>query len=249
MKKILAFVFATLLVSCSDDDTPTLGTNTEGTRLVKSVLINPDGGISTGEYFYSGTHVSAIISSGSTTTFGYTGDLITAVSISNSGTQATLEYDEHDRLIRTSFSNYSSVYVYNDDDSVTVTDYEGAELPENIDRVCTLFYEDGEVVKKVVTRPGSPDITTYTMTHDNYNNSHLSLTGYYGAYFYSSYSIGAMGRAHNIKTMTTDVTGSTTLHGFYAYEYDYNSFGYPTQQRQVDQEGNPTGYIVNFYYQ
>ncbi|MFT3793798.1 hypothetical protein [Flavobacterium sp.] len=247
MKKILYLLCTMTLVSCSDDDTSAPGMNTEGTRLVKAVSIGPEGDIYTSEYFYQGTHLSTAQSGGITTAFAYSGDLITAVG--NGTSQMICEYDDQNRLVRGSTSGYSNVYVYNADNTVTVTDYEGAETPENIKSVVTLYYDGGEIVKKVKTSPNSSNVITYTMTHDSQNNSHLSLTGYYGVYFYYGFSIGAMGKAHNIQTMTIEVTGSSPYTDYYAYQYDYNSFGYPTQQRQVDEDGNPTGYVVNFYYE
>lgn len=73
------------------------------------------------------------------------------------------------------------------DDKTTVTTYQGAELPANITRVDYLYFEDGEIVKKVATSPTENYDVTYDYEFDNMNNPNQNVAGYFAAFFYGSF--------------------------------------------------------------
>lgn len=247
MRKIL-FLFCTLalFISCSDDDSPEVNTN--GTRLVKSVFVDNSGTIITSDFFYNGNQLFKLVSGGSTNFFNYSGSFLIQTT-NGVGAIATYEYDGQNRLIHSLGGGMSTVYQYNQDGTITATTYEGDELPENIESVGTLFFDGGELVKKVMTSPTEPDTITYHFSYDDKNNPIINREGYYGAYFYSSWGPYVIGKTHNLLSVSCESTGGPEYSYSYSYDYVYNSFGYPTTQTQIDANGNATSAVVYYYYE
>ncbi|MFT3793799.1 hypothetical protein [Flavobacterium sp.] len=259
MRKLLfAFSAFLLLISCSSDDDSSSKNNPNGTRLTKSVLVFSSGSSSTSVYTYNGAQLSKITdSSGDYVNYSYNAqgligswqNYTAGGSLRNSG---VLEYDSQDRIIHGQFYNAngstsSLVYVYDDvEDKVTITIYEGAELPANITRVDYVYFEDGEVIKKVATSPTETYDVTYGYEFDSMNNPNKSIPGFFAAFFYGSFGATNIGNAHNLSHITQTAQSQSSSYG---YEFEYNAYGYPTVATQVNQNGQPNGNFRYYYYE
>lgn len=158
------------------------------------------------------------------TVYDYSGERITKGETynNNNGLVGTVvfEYYPNGKIKRslTTLSNgnvISYVYANNIDGSVAVTRYIGSEIAENIDNIGYLYFENGEMVKKVMTKVGEPTVT-YTYTYDDKNSPRRFNPGYYEISYYLDFSYYAMGNQHNLLTVTKESDYA------FSFQYEYN---------------------------
>lgn len=177
MKKVLAVLsFMTLLLfSCTNDEnsnpniTPT---NDESSILLKKIISENNGNITTSIYSYDGNKIVSVSNdNGDLTKFTYTGNLITKMEIFENNTLVETniyEYDTNERL--TLLKNYQGTttdtlwfyeeFVSNSDGTTTVNhyyvDFDGEFLLDNnnnpyIFKKDKFYFENNEIIKRVRT--------------------------------------------------------------------------------------------------
>ncbi|SCY83659.1 hypothetical protein [Flavobacterium caeni] len=242
MKK-LAFIFGVLMfVACGDDDQPiVVPDNVDGTLLKKAVYINTNGNVSTAEYTYDNNKLLKIeANSGSSTTYVYTGNLITRIHY-NFGSLNTethwLTYNGAGRLESLKKKvlddiTYSVTYTENDDNTVTVNEYNGdfALGATMVGESKVYLAADGSVSK--LERYNGPATTTYHFTYDAQLVPTADIIGYDKLRFYH---VGTSANPHNLLT----VTGSAEL----TMTNTYNAQGYLSTAKEGD-----NGPSVKYFY-
>lgn len=255
MIKKLLFGITTLLFlfSCSSDDgsnTETLNTN--GTKLVRGTFVSNNGITFTSRYVYDGNHLVKTIQDDVTNVFVYTGERIVRVDNYTNGntlsSTVVFDYNSDGKLIKSSSTSLTGepiyyVYTYNSDESVTVVKYFGGELPENIKNTGQLYFENGELVKKVMSMVGNPTIT-YHYTYDDKNNPRSNNPGYYAIFLYSDWGEAAIGNQHNLLSVSSDSNSYS-----YQYQYEYNLYGYPMKATRIDSNGNLMDGLNMYFYE
>lgn len=251
MKKIFLVVLCFLvLVGCSSDDNAANASDTEGSILTKGTATFNNGTVFTSRYTYEGRRLVKIVTDDRYTVYDYSGERITKAETynNNNGLVGTVlfEYYPNGKIKRslTTLSNgnvISYVYAYNEDGSVAVTRYIGSEIAENIDNIGYLYFENGEMVKKVMTKVGE-QTATYTYTYDDKNSPRRFNPGYYEISYYLDYSFYAVGKQHNLLSVTQE-------NGYeFFFQYEYNSAGYPLKSTRVDMNGIAFDGVNNYFY-
>jgi len=252
MIKKIFFLFAVLFLSysCSSDDNGSKASNTEGSVLVRGTLTFNNGTVFTSRYTYEGRRLVKITADDRFTDYTYSGERITkAETYDNNNVllaKVLFEYYPTGKIKRslTTLSSgniISYVYVNNPDGSVAVTRYIGSEIEENIDNIGYLYFENGEMVKKVMTKVGQPTVT-YNFTYDDKNNPRRFNPGYYEISYYLDFSTYAVGNQHNLLSVNKENDYSYTL------QYEYNSENYPIKTTRIDINGNAFDGVNEYFY-
>jgi major membrane immunogen (membrane-anchored lipoprotein) len=243
MKKIFLFVSAVMLVSCSSDDENNIAIpdKVDGTLLKKAVYTNSSGQISTAEYTYDGNKLLKVeANSGSSTSYTYTGNKITRINY-NFGSLNTesqfLTYNSDGKLESIKKTvlgdiTYSVTYTDNDDDTVTIKDYNGdfAVGAPLVSESKAFIGADGSVTK--IEKYGGSSTLVYDYTYDAQFTPTADIIGYDKLRFYQT---GSTANPHNV--LAVSGSGSVEMH------YTYNAQGYASTV-QEDEDG-PT---VKYYY-
>lgn len=251
MKQLFLMVLCCMVFAgCSSDDNAANASNTEGSILTKGTATFNDGTVFTSRYTYEDRRLVKIVTDDGFTVYNYSGELITKAETYNNDSvllaTVLFEYYPNRKIKRslTTFSNgnvISYVYAYNEDGSVAVTRYIGSEIEENIDNIGYLYFENGEMVKKVMTKVGEPT-ATYTYTYDDKNSPRRFNPGYYEISYYLDFSFYAIGNQHNLLSVTKENSYA------FSFQYEYNSENYPTKSTRVDMNGNAFDGVNNYFY-
>ena len=251
LKKFLIPILTSFLIlSCSNDDSSSESSNTNGTRMVKGVATFNNGTTQTSRYYYEGNHLVKTVQNDITNVFIYSGENIIKVeNYTNANTLSSTTFCDYNaqgklaKIYGTSLNGqpYSFVYNYNTDNSTTIVKYNGAETTENIVNTGTIYINDGEIIKKVMTKPNG-ETATYDYTYDDKNNPRKNYPAYYAIFQYSDWGSGVTGNQHNCITVSNEGGG-------YNYQYEYNSDGYPIEKTRIDSNGNLMDGVNNYYYE
>jgi|GEM_PF-7086075 len=254
IKKLLFGITALLvLFSCSSDDNGNTETlNTNGTKLVRGMSVLNSGRTFTSRYVYDGNHLIKTIQDDVTNVFIYEGERIVKIENFTNGnilsSTTVFDYNAEGKLTKSSSTSLSAdpiyyLYTYNSDESVTVVKYFGGLLPEHIKNTGRLYFENGELIKKVMSSVGNPTIT-YHYIYDDKNNPRSNNPGYYEVFKYSDWGEAAIGNQHNLLSLSSDSNSYA-----YHYQYEYNSYGYPMRETRMDSNGNLMDGVNTYYYE
>lgn len=268
MKKfscILGLITAVLISSCSNDEfdttTPENQTtdvkgNNNGTLLKKTVAII-DGGttVTTGEYTYNGNKLSRVTTEDKYVTYTYTGDLITSREFFSNNLLATkeiFEYNANKKLVafkRVKPNNavvYNAVYVYNSDNTISVTGYKGAlkDAASEI-RSRKVFLTAGQISKiETYNKVSGATVTeTAVYTFDGKHSPFASITGFDKLTYYDA---ALSANSNNIMSSVYTASNSSKTDND-QFQYTYNSFNYPTTATELTSVGKPT--VYQYFYQ
>ena len=260
MKNLLVFFVSAVsmfIISCSNDTNQFPITNQDiqltqnGNKLRKAVLKNASGvEVSNQIYEYVGNKLSKIVfSDGSYNQFYYTGDLITkAEAYQNNSISSTgyYQYNTENKLAQkvsySGNSGYKTTYVYNTDNTVTVTEYTGDLINQNtVYKTYKAFLNNNVMIKRENVNSG----ITYTKeyTYDTKNNPLNAILGYDKLI---AYEVGATVCPNNLiridySQSNTSVAGNTTN------SIEYNSFNFPTLDKEYN--NGTLNYIKEYYYE
>jgi hypothetical protein len=229
MKKILYLFSASLIVltSCSNDDD---SNDASTANLLKEVTYIEGSYTSSSKITYDGNKVVQIVSGADKTVYTYTGNLITKEEEFAGGNNidSKVEYSYENNKLKTAVSTeisgsetYKSknVYTYNSDGTVNYKRYNvnvttGAETLSSSGKYT---YLNGNVVK-------NEDAAGYSSTYeyDTKNNPTKNILGF-DKLLDEEFSV------NNIVKRTSAYNGTNPTTS--TNEYDYNTDGYPTEQR------------------
>lgn len=232
MKKLLYLFSASLLVltSCSKDDDNS-STNATTTVLPTKVLYTEtNGSVYTSVLTYNGNKIVSVVDEGVKTTYTYTGDLITKeqeTGTSSSNFSSTTDYSYENNKLKTAVTTetsgtqtYKSKYVYthNSDGTVNYNEYNinvstGAETLSSSGKYT---FSNGNLVKK------EEGTTVRIYEYDTKNNPVKNILGF-DKLLNEEFSL------NNIVKETSTYNGGNP--NVTTYQYDYNTNGYPTEQR------------------
>lgn len=249
MKKIIAliFVFAQVLVSCSNsDDSASTGT----AYLIKRAVAN---GI-TFEYSYAnGTNkLTGFTASGQLQTYEYTGNLITKSSRyiydpSVVDFETTYEYDENQKLIAETLFDYRSmstsrkVFTYNSDDTVSYQGYSGNSGNLTANNLTGIIYLNSEGESYRVEEFSSGNLLfKKEFTFDDKNSVFKNVAG-----FDKLITMYDTGKKNNILTSRTYDVGGALVMG-YTNSFTYNSGNFPNELTTTQNTGSST--TTNYFY-
>ena len=260
MKNLLVFFVSAVsmfIISCSNDTNQFPITNQDtqltqnGNKLRKTILKNASGvEVSNQIYEYIGNKLNKVVfSDGSYNQFYHTGDLIIKVEayknnvISSSG---NYQYNSENKLIqKISYSGnngYKTTYIYNTDNTVTVTEYTGDLINQNsVEKIYKAFLNNNVLIKRENIDNG----VTYTReyTYDTKNHPLYAILGY-GKLI--DYELGATISPNNLiridySQSNTTATGNTTN------TIEYNSFNFPKLEKEY--HNGTLNYIKEYYYE
>lgn len=256
MKKIFLFLLIgfSLLSSCSSDDSSSAPENqmtTNGTKLLKAIMKDPDGNvIVTQEYEYQGNKLSRIIfPENKYHKIYYTGDFI-----------AKMETYDNDVLIGTMYIEYNgegklsstvshtgstgrrTTYIYNTDNTVTVTEYTGDLINQNtVVKNHKAFLTNGIITKKETYGSGGVTYTT-DYTYDTNNNP---LNGILGYGRLTQYEIGSVVSPNNLTQIIYSQSDIVNT-GVSVSTFTYNSYNFPKTSRQT--KNGVLNTTMEYYY-
>ncbi len=257
MKKLsLLLILVLALFSCSGDDS---GNGPDG--LLKRKIIHTFAFDHTNSirYYYNGYKLDRTESSdGTKTVWYYDGDLIVnAKTYGNDGTELIdeeyFEYDQGrlsnvERFDRRTNVHIRIKYVYNQDQTVTATNFAVNGQAESLASTEQLFFENGQVIKGVLT---VPDQSSYEQTilysYDDKRVPEYGITGFDKISAFDVQRYG--GSIHNLSFVTITDT-STDLVTSYDLVRNYNENGMPTwfgfgESGTVIIDGGSVEYIYN----
>ena len=247
MKKILSMAAIALFMmtaSCSSDDDST--PVTEQSNLIKKTVMTTEDGLElVTNYNYNGNKIVSIVSSDdSSTTFVYTGDLITEV-----------KYYEDGELVQTEAYTYTSDNKLATHTMFLTQDYaRKGEFTYNANNTITINYFTGDAESQ--TTPSG----TYTLTVANENITQVNTgssisTAVYDSGFDPMYNITGYqavnlayneGGKNNVISSTGDnVLGEAVLQ--YTTTYTYNGANYPVTADETDVETGEVYHVEVFY--
>jgi hypothetical protein len=231
MKKTIFFLSTILLVgfsSCSSDDdgsTP----NPTSDILVKKVIYQFDDDLNEEITFsYNGNKlVQGVYDDGTIEKYYYSGDLITKIEYVFDGEveeQDLFAYDSDGRLVEHKYQDLiddfedKSLFVYNDNNSITKTNITGLiDNTETIGFESTLTVLNNEI--STIVQTGG---LTYTYTYDSKNSPFKNVTGYSKIAYSIQGDFELHGSAKNI--LTIDENNSSYTENIMTYNAD----DYPT---------------------
>jgi len=246
MKKLIYLLSAIffVLVSCSNDDSSTLGnTNPNEVLLQRTVTKSASNhssldvnGMMTTLWVYNGKKLAYTQTSrGVKTNYFYTGNLITRI-VKTEGT-----------------SSISSIYAYDDTErlaSITTNGVVTASFTYNLDGTVTILhsgntehisFSDGEV-SKIVTNHADSFSTTHEYTYDDKNSPTKNIIGFDKIYLNLEYPNG------NFKNVVTrSYSNSDGDAGDVTKAITYNALGFPVLVNSNDYFGIDT-YITQYFY-
>ena len=246
MKKLI-YLFSAIffvLVSCSNDDSSTLGnTNPNEVLLKKTVTKSASNhssldinGMMTTLWFYNGKKLAYTKTSrGVKNNYFYTGNLITRI-VKTEGTSTSTSiyaYDDTDRLVSIATDNVvTASFTYNPDGTVTILHSSNTQL---------ISFSDGEV-SKIVTDYADSSSTTHEYTYDDKNAPTKNIIGFDKIYLNLEHPYGifknVVARSYsNSDGDAGDVTKAIT----------YNALGFPVLVNSDDYFGIDT-YITQYFY-
>lgn len=235
MKKIFfTAVTLLLLISCSNDDSPTgENLNTNGTVLKKIVIIENGAVTFYTDFIYSGVKLKRTINpDGRSYDYTYTGDLITKIEYFENNVSKGVqlfEYNINEQMVQSkrlntdSESGYKTIYTYNDDGTIDVATYAGSTTNQNtLVTTKKAYVQDGQV-NKIENYQAGTMVNTVEYSYDNKNYPYNGILGYNKLL---SYEIGASGNHNNvIQYVFTDANGNVDTSSF---THTYNSYGFTT---------------------
>lgn len=261
MKKTILLLSIILLVftSCNNDEAATEleNMNTNGTVLDRT---ESDNGISVvkGRSFYNGNKVVKTTNSdGLSVVFTYTGNLITKMkTYKNNILKETeyYEYDANERLIsrkvesNTTNFGYKATYVFNSDQTVTVTGYSGDLINQNtLFTNRKVFLENGQVAKIEVYSVENGNNVTNTTTYQ-YDDKNTPTNSTPGLNKLTTYDLGSYGSSHNI-TELTYTTSTSTQSNTNRIEYTYNSYNCPITVKIINPSNSNESLLkIKYFY-
>lgn len=247
MKKIFSMAAIALfmaMTSCSgDDDSSTV--NEQSHLVKKTIATTEDGYELVTNYNYDGHKIVSIVSSDdSSTTFTYTGDLITE-----------MKYYEDGVLVQTETYTYTS-----DNKLATHTMYLGedyarrGEFTFNADNTVTINYFSGDAESQ--TTPTG----TYTLTLTNDNVTQVNtgstirtavydtgLDPMYNVTGYQAVNLGYNEGGRNNVISSTGENGMGEVVLQYTTTYTYNDANYPVTADETDVETGEVYHVEVFY--
>jgi len=257
MKKTIFFLSTILLVgfsSCSSDDDST--PNPSSDILVKKVIYQEEGGFNEEITFtYNGTKlVQGVYDDGTIEKYYYTGDLITKIEYVFEGEvedQDLFAYDSEGRLVEHKYQDLiddfedKSLFVYNDNNTITKTNITGAiGNSQTTGFTSTLTIQNNEI-SSIVQTGG----LTYTYTYDAKNSPFKNVTGYSEIAYSIQGDFELHGNTRNIITITENNSSYTSN------TITYNSSDYPVSivsQAYFDAQNFPNVFeimTVQFIYE
>ncbi len=248
MKKIVLFLLAFTVLSCSSDESET--TQSDEPILIKRIAYS--GGSSSDPsdvvYTYDGTKmVSAVVDNSMTLSYIYEGNYVTRINSYNQNNLLTnyfINGYENGRLISRKHiipvadQGFRSEYTYNSDGTVSVANFSGNEFVQNdTENPGKLYFgASGEIIK-YEQYAGNGTVTS-TYFHDNKNNPYKNVTGF-------DKMLNSTGSFHNVTSeITIGADGSQSVET--SHEFLYNEFDYPKSAVRT-QNGSET--IILYYYQ
>lgn len=249
MKKFFAMAATALffMTSCSSDDAqPTnSGTNPTVVLLKKTVETYEDGTTFTTNYNYDGNKiVSMVDSEGNTTTFTYTGDLITEIKHYEGETlfqKDVIEYNSTGKpqtsymYLMTQNSSTKNNYTYNSNGTITVTSLVGDLETQTLEGdTVTLTVQNNNITSAVYSSVN--ESWTFTNTVDPRSN----ITGYMNAMI-SNFEGGYNNVATSNYSDSEGITENYTL----SYTYGPNTYPATAVETDVDTEEVTT---IQFFY-
>ncbi|MDI9309637.1 MAG: hypothetical protein QM535_05440 [Limnohabitans sp.] len=267
MKKLIITLSAlALFVSCSkstDDTVDLTPSNTGVTPVNTNVLVQKTitttslTGTTSNEriYTYNGKKLVEINSNlGIKSIFTYTGNLISEIKTSDSGTDTNKEiftYDASSRLleyINQDLDNNSTniyKYTYNSNATVTVKHYQNTGIlttpTGNAFETETRYFTGKELTKVEKTRIGVTDTTTLNYEYDVKNNPFMNITGMKqlmsSKEFVDDFMQGFGNSANMIKEIQLGTPNVETV----KVTYTYNSDNYPTASQTTVTSALPGG--------
>jgi len=245
MKKIICFLSISLvLVSCSGDE-DSASVETSGGHLIKTIVTDRDGTVTT-NYTYDGDKIVGYTDSdGFRSVYTYTGDLITKweeFDGDESFSLDTFTYDGSGRLVRHVFDSdeikQKYEYTHNSDGTILVKHY-------NMDSNSGVYVfshdakiYDNKIEENVPAYPGSPAfVDTQTFTYDDKHNPFMNVTGFDKIAFLGDTSTKNYTNNELLVVSTTTRGVTQTLA---TTTYTYNTANLPitsTEMGMFEQEG------------
>lgn len=241
MKKIFLFLLISFTVfsSCSGDENATTSSNGRIQRIV--VKDENDNVIVTESYEYQSDKLSRIVhSSGNYTKVYYTNDFITRMesfrdnALTSTG---TYQYNASGKLsgviIYSGNNGYRTSYIYNDDNTVSVTEYTGdLSSQTTVFKTHKVFLENGVAVKRETYGTGEQSGLTFTReyTYDNKNNPTYAILGYARV---TLYEIGSVVTPNNITQISYSQSDSSET-SITTASYTYNSGNLPISRIETN---------------
>jgi hypothetical protein len=243
MKKLLALLFFTILLTSCSSGLDSDSTSNAGILLQKIVRESESGDVTT-TYVYEGNKMKTNSFSTYVNKFYYTGNLVTKVDSYNNNqlmSVFTFEYDGSQKLIQSTISSpdiqYAerNTYEDNDDNTIAVNHYRTIDGGTEILQSQKYFTDtDGEIIRIEKYDTSGTAISLYT--YDTKNNPYKNVIG-----FDKLLNIFTLGVMHN--TLTTHETGfdGTVYHT--EKTITYNAQDYPVTMQY---EGSSS--IEHYYY-
>lgn len=182
MKKILCFLTAIVLISCSKEDY--ISTNPPG--FLKQMTISDITGSRTYQYAYNGGRLQYVFSEDGYDQITYSGNLITQIeqydNASNLLSRRVFQYEITNRLVSAVSLNYVSEIgsrqemTYNSDQTVEVNTYSGnLTVQGTLSSTEVHYFTNGELTK-TVTNPGVNE-TVADYAYDDKLSPFKNITG------------------------------------------------------------------------
>jgi hypothetical protein len=270
MKKIIYILFATIIItSCKKTDS-VVNTDTQPQPqqiyvLPTKITIIDVNGTNTSSFAYNGNKLVGIVGATSNVTYTYTGNLVSKITITNSGAISSLSTEDYsynpDSTIN-SVVNYSEIliggqltkdksitrFTYNTNGTVSQRAYSidlnsGTETASN-STILNTFINNNISIKYTETA-ASFNITNQTLEYDLKNSPYKNILGYKRLFKERSNANNLLKQTNVFTTyfngqtiMTTDVLTRT---------YVYNSDNFPTEIKYFSSTGTLTG-TIQFAY-
>lgn len=259
MKKFLALLicFSVFFVGCSNDESQSQNPNQDiqltqnGSKLRKAIQKNASGiEVSNQVYEYVGNKLNKIVfSDGSSNQFYYTNDLITKSEAYTGGVLSSTAYYQYNpenklaqKITHSGSNGYKTTYVYNIDNTVTVTEYTGDLINQNtVNKTYKVFLTNNVMIKRENIQSG----VTYTKEY-MYDTKNHPLNVILGYDKLIAYEVGATVSPNNL--IRIDYSQSnTTVTGNKTNSFEYNSFNFPKLEREYD--NGTLSYTKEYYYE
>lgn len=232
-----------LLTSCTSDDFNSISPSSATGPLVKQIVENFDAGnagivLRTIDHTYSGNKIiqsidkfEAPINRTLTIEYVYTGNLLTAIQMTNDGgstieTNITeISYDSSNRISQVSIDGDLHNYTYNSDGSVTRVSSDG-------NQTTVMTITNGNVTKMAYSDYSTGDIYIREDTFDSKNSTGPNIHQYETIML-----VNGVGGINNDITSIVDNGSGPVLS--YTRSYTYNSDNYPITMTTTQQAGTP----------
>jgi YD repeat-containing protein len=244
MKKTDLFfsILISLLIftGCSSDDNSN-GDNNQLTKLKPSsyTVTESDGDNWRLNFEYSGNLISKITTDyGTTITYNYDGDRLISLTTSQNGESETTNFIyENNRLVETRTDDLSDIYKfsYNNSGQVNKVNW----IAAGNDNISFIKYDNrGNVIEY------ADDFSTIKFSYDDKNNPFKNVFPQLDAGVWWPWYRSLI---NNQLEVSEKLAQESTFSTKYTYEYDFNENSFPTQRRQVRDDGT-IGETVNYIY-